>query len=303
MQRYLILTVFFLAESLLAECRRADAAIKVKAPITFPSDPILVGAGDIAHCGQEGAEESSAMATAMLLESIPGTVFTAGDNVYPDGSEADFQNCYEPTWGRFKARTFPSLGNNDIELGNAGPYFAYFGENAGPADKGYYSFDLGAWHIVVLNSTIDAAAGSEQEQWLRADLASSAFMCTLAIWHHPLFSSGRRAFNAKVHDFWIALYDHRADVVVNGHGHHYERFAPQNPVGRYDAARGILEFVVGTGGAKLARFRRFLINSQVRNNTTHGVLMLTLHPTSYDWEFIPIDGGTFSDKGSSQCVA
>lgn len=267
-----------------------------EAVLAQTGDPVFVGAGDIASCGHNRDES-----TAQLLDNIPGTVFTTGDNAYPDGTLAQFNDCYGPTWGRHKDRTRPSPGNHDYHVNGAAGYFDYFGAAAGDRSKGYYSYNLGAWHIVSLNSEISQGAGSAQEQWLRADLAANPKVCTLAYWHKPRFSSGRHGNNAGSQALWQALYDYGADVVLNGHDHLYERFAPQNPNGQADA-RGIREFVVGTGGAGLYPFETIQPNSQVRNNTTHGVLKLTLHSTSYDWQFIPIAGQTFTDSGSANCV-
>ena len=260
-------------------------------------DPVFVGAGDIANCSHNNDE-----ATAKLLDNITGTVFTLGDNAYPDGTLAQFNDCYGPTWGRHKSRTKPVPGNHDYHTAGAAGYFDYFGAAAGGRSKGYYSYNLGAWHIIALNSEITQSAGSAQEQWLRADLAANPKTCTLAYWHKPRFSSGKHGNIPASQPLWQALYDYGADVVLNGHDHLYERFAPQNPSGQADATRGIREFVVGTGGAGLYTFPTIQPNSQVRNNTTHGVLKLTLHSTSYDWQFIPIAGKNFTDSGSANCV-
>jgi calcineurin-like phosphoesterase family protein len=259
------------------------------------SDPVFVGAGDIASCGRRTDE-----ATAILLDSIPGTVFTLGDNVYQDGTLAEFNDCY--AWARHKSRTRPVPGNHDYHTPGAAGYFDYFGAAAGDRSKGYYSYDLGAWHIIAMNSEIDQMAGSAQEQWLRTDLASHSNVCTLAYWHAPRFSSGQHGNNTDLQALWQALYEYRADVVLNGHDHSYERFAPQNPDGQADAS-GIREFVVGTGGIGLYLFQTIEPNSQVRNDTTHGVLKLTLHATSYDWQFVPIAGETFTDSGTANCVS
>jgi len=202
------------------------------------------------------------------------------------------------------------VGNHDYHTVGASGYYTYFGAAASPLDtnctsdcKGYYSYNLGAWHIIALNSEIDHAAGSVQEQWLRADLAGNQNMCTLAYWHKPRFSSGTsHGNNSSFQPFWQALYDYGADVVLNGHDHEYERFAPQSPTGQADPTRGIREFIVGTGGAGLYSFSTIQPNSEVRNNTTYGVLKLTLHATSYDWQFVPIAGQTFTDVGSGNCV-
>ncbi len=261
------------------------------------ADAVLVGAGDIASCSSTGDE-----ATANLLDSISGTVFTAGDNAYESGTASEFANCYDPTWGRHKARTRPAAGNHEYNTAGASGYYDYFGAAAGDPQQGYYSYDLGAWHIVVLNSNLNMATGSAQEQWLRSDLAAHPATCTAAIWHHPLFTSGQYAPGVKsTQPLWQALYDSNAEVVVVGHDHDYERFAPQTASGTYDATRGIREFVVGTGGKNLRSFTSVQPNSEVRDTSTSGVLKLTLHATSYDWEFVPVAGHTFTDQGSQAC--
>lgn len=268
-------------------------------PTPLPADdPVLVGAGDIAHCSRDGDE-----ATASLLDGIDGTVFTTGDNTYPDGASEDYRNCYEPSWGRYKSRTYPSPGNHDYHTQDAAGYFEYFGSNAGEPGKGYYSYDLGEWHIIALNSNIPVKAGSEQEQWLRADLAAHPVACTLAYWHHPRFSSGtKHGSDSSMQPLWQALYDYGADVILAGHEHNYERFGPQDPGGMVDSTRGIRQFVVGTGGDSHYSFGVPIANSEVRNEDTFGVLKLTLHPTSYSWEFIPEAGKTFTDTGNAPCV-
>ena len=261
-----------------------------------PPPAVLVGAGDIASCRYDADE-----ATAKLLDSIPGTVFTAGDNVYSNGSPERFRDCYAPTWGRHRARTRPSPGNHDYDWPKGAGYYAYFGAQAGDSGKGYYSYDLGGWHIISLNSNVLMVAGSPQEQWLRADLAAHPAKCTLAYWHHPRFSSGEHGNSRAPEPLWNALYTANADVVINGHDHTYERFAPQTPRGVRDTVRGIREFVVGMGGAGFYEFPIVRANSQVRHNKTHGVIKLTLHPDRYDWEFVPVAGSTFRDSGSGKC--
>ena len=256
---------------------------------------VLVGAGDIAN-GGSGAEE-----TARLLDGIPGTVFNAGDNAYPDGSATDYATNYEPTWGRHKARTRPSPGNHEYHSTDAAPYYAYFGANAGPAGRGYYSYDLGDWHIISLNSNIDMNAGSAQEQWLRADLAANAKDCILAYWHHPRFSSGTHGSSTAPQPLWQALYEAGAEIVVVGHDHNYQRFAPQTASGQADPDRGIREFVAGTGGAGLYRFSTPIANTEAYSIDTHGVLKLTLGPGRYWWEFVPVAGRTYTDAGSGVC--
>lgn len=266
------------------------------------NDPVLVGAGDIASCSSTGDE-----ATANLLDGIAGTVVNLGDNAYDNGTAAEYTNCYGPTWGRHLARTKPSAGNHEYNTLNATGYYGYFGTAAGDPSKGYYSYDLGAWHVIVLNSnssctTISCAAGSAQDTWLRADLAAHANVCTLAYWHHPRFNSGAsHGNNTAVAPFWDALYQYGADVILNGHEHVYERFAPQTPAAVADPAAGIRQFTVGTGGRSHYTFGTIQPNSEVRNGTTYGVLKLTLHATSYDWQFVPVAGGTFSDSGTGSC--
>ena len=257
----------------------------------------LVGAGDIAGCnGRQGD------ATAKLLDGIAGTVFTAGDNVYLHGSALEFVECYSMSWGRHRARTRPAPGNHDYDSLQARPYFDYFGANAGPAGLGYYSYTLGSWHIISLNSNKNAKSwGAPQEGWLRQDLASNRSNCTLAYWHHPFFSSGQKYGNVThTAGLFRILYEHGVAALLSGHEHFYERFAPQDPDGHADA-KGIRQFVIGTGGAPLYKFGAIKPNSEARSNTTHGVLKLTLNSTSYSWEFIPVAGRTFSDRGTTSC--
>jgi hypothetical protein len=263
-------------------------------------DPVLVGAGDIASCDLDGDEQ-----TARLLDGIAGTVFTAGDNAYEDGSTSQFAECYAPTWGRHKDRTRPAAGNHDHVTRGAAGYTAYFGTAAtNPDGKTWYSYELGTWHVVVLDSNCRAVGGceasSEQGRWLAADLAASTASCTLAIWHHPRFTSGEHGNDPIVAPFWQALYAAGADVIVNGHDHDYERFAPQNPDGLEDRARGIREFVVGTGGAALRGFSRSVANSELRVAFYYGVIQFTLRDGSYDWAWQPTTG-PISDSGSQRC--
>jgi hypothetical protein len=266
------------------------------------SDPVLVGAGDIGSCRSFGDE-----ATAGLLAGIDGTVATFGDNAYPRGTDADFAECYNPSWGLFKARTLPSPGNHEYETAGASGYFDYFGAAAGDPNKGYYSYDLGSWHVVVLNSNCSfvvgggCAAGSDQEQWLKADLAAHSNVCTLAYWHHPRFSSGIHGDESSVAPFWDDLYQAGAEVVLNGHDHSYDRFAPLNPSGQTDPAQGIRQFTVGTGGAELTEFKSINPTSEVQIAGMNGVLQMTLHSDGYDWKFITAPNGTEADTGSASC--
>jgi acid phosphatase type 7 len=261
----------------------------------IPPDAVLVGAGDVAMCGVPEVEM-----TAKLLESIPGTVMALGDLAYPAGSAHDFATCYEPTWGRVKERTRPAPGNHDYETQQGAPYYAYFGENAGPSGLGYYSYRAGAWLVLSLNSNIPAAADSPQAAWVRATLASNPTSCTLAYWHHPLFSSGPNGDNAVMRDIWSILQQAGADVVISAHDHLYERFAPQDVSGRADPRQGLREFVVGTGGAHLYSPKAIRPNSEVISST-FGVLKLTLKPKSYEWQFVAIPGKPFTDFGTAEC--
>jgi hypothetical protein len=269
-------------------------------PATPAAPATLVAAGDVASCDSSGDE-----ATARLVDRIPGAVAALGDTAYPDGSTSDFDRCYAPSWGRFKDRTRPAPGNHEYQTRGAAGYFRYFGAAAGDPRRGYYSYDLGSWHIVVLNSNCWVAGcgrGSGQERWLRADLRASPRRCTLAYWHHPLFTSGaNHGPETTVRPLFQALYDHGAEVVLAGHNHNYERFAPQDPAGHSDPARGIRSFVVGTGGASHYQFGAVAANSEVRSADTFGVLRLTLGDGRYDWRFVPVAGRSFTDRGSGTC--
>jgi len=277
-----------------SEGRSGASAVTVTAS---GGSQVLLAAGDIASCSSSGDA-----ATATLLDGLAGTVVTLGDNAYPDGTAADFANCYAPTWGRHKARTRPSPGNHDYHTSGATGYYNYFGTSAGPSGRGYYSYDLGDWHIVSLNSNVSMSAGSAQEQWLRADLAANTRRCTLAYWHHPRFSSGTAHGNfSGAQPIWQALYDFDADVALAGHEHNYERFAPQTPTGTADPTGGIREFVVGTGGVGHYSGHSAIPNSEVFDGSTFGVLKLTLSATSYTWQFIPVAGQSFTDRGSGTC--
>jgi hypothetical protein len=256
----------------------------------------LIAVGDVASCTSQGDE-----ATAALLDGIQGTIILAGDIAYESGTTSEFANCYDPSWGRHRTRTRPAPGNHEYETPGAAPYYAYFGANAGAPGLGYYSFDLGAWHIVSLNSSVSVSASSPQEQWLRTDLAASNARCTLAFWHHPLFSSGLHGNHPFMLDLMRALYDLNADVVIAGHDHDYERFGPQTPDGVADAARGIREFVVGTGGHSIRPILSARPNSERRYASGYGVLRLTLNAENYTWEFVPVTAGVNVDSGSGTC--
>jgi hypothetical protein len=281
---------------LLALCGFAVGAEEPQAQ-TAPVITVLA-AGDIAECGSPGAAR-----TAKLIENREGTVLAAGDLAYPNGSLANFNKCYEPTWGRFKARTLPAPGNHEYQTRGAAGYFSYFGKQAGENGKGYYSVDLPGWHIVAINSSIDTGADSEQVAWLRKDLAENKAPCTLAFWHHPRYSSGPHGDNPHMAPVWETLAQHHVSIVISGHDHSYERLAPLDASGQEDKQHGIRSFVVGTGGARLYNFNAQRPHSEVWNGTTWGILELKLSPGSYTWEFIPVEGGNFHDSGESRCAA
>lgn len=254
-------------------------------------ETVLVGAGDIATCDREEDE-----LTAQLLDTIPGTVFTVGDNAYKDGTSTEYANCYDPSWGRHKSRTRPAPGNHEYNTAGAAGYFQYF-DNI----PSYYAYDLEAWRIYVLNSEIDVSAASAQVAWLQADLAANPRQCVLAYWHRPRWSSGaKHGDHPEMQTLWQIFYDAGAEVVINGHEHNYERFVEMDGLGS-PVSPGLREFVVGTGGAGLYDFGTPLVTSEVRDNSTFGVLKLTLHETGYDWEFIPVIGSMFTDSGSGSC--
>jgi hypothetical protein len=295
-KHFLLVVQLILAPLVFAQPRPNSIAIT-----DTVKEVVLIGAGDIADCSNLAGAE----ATAKLLEANPGTVMALGDLAYPEGTAENFK-CYDKTWGRVKDRTRPAVGNHEFHSIGATYYFQYFGVAAGDPKTGYYSYDLGSWHIVVLNSECKeiggCEAGSPEEKWLRADLAAHPAGCTLAYFHKPRFSSGLNHGNdPEVGAFWQALYDYNAELILNGHDHDYERFAPQDPNGNADPKRGIREFVVGTGGKNHREFGVQKSNSEVRNNDTFGVLKLTLKATGYDWKFIPEAGKTFTDSGSGSC--
>jgi acid phosphatase type 7 len=259
----------------------------------------FVGAGDIASCSGTGDSR-----TAALIANIPGTVFTTGDNVYPNGAMANYTKCYEPTWGAFKARTRPVPGNHDYENYPGAPnYFAYFGGNAGRKNRGYYRYDLNGWRIYALNSecAVSTSCFKNQYAWLRTDLIDHPHECVIALWHRPRWSTGPHGNSTRMASVVQLLYDHGAEIVLNGHDHMYERYVPLSPGGTPDALNGIREFVVGTGGASLYGFKTTDPNVAVRDDSTHGVLKLTLSAGTYSWQFVPTTSGGFSDSGTDTC--
>jgi len=266
---------------------------------------VLLAAGDIAECPTSGDE-----ATAEIVERFPdATVAALGDNAYPVGSVRDYRDCFDPSWGRFRDRIRPATGNHEFSTKDAGGYYQYFGDAGGPFDRYHYSYDLGAWHVVVLNTDCWRVGGCEldspQIEWLRDDLARNPRRCTLAYMHRPPFSSGRYGEpkdTTRVRPLWQTLYEENVDVLLAAHEHSYERFAPMNTRGEPDDERGVRLFVVGTGGGNLREFAFGpLPTTEVRNAQTWGVLKLTLHSDGYEWEFLPVEGETFTDSGSGSC--
>ncbi len=293
-------TLLVLASMALALLLACMAAILTSVPSLAQTATVtLVGAGDIASC-----DYTADSATARLVGRIPGTVFTLGDNVYPDGTIKQFRECYEPTWGKYKKRTKPSVGNHEYRTPDASGYFNYFGARAGAPSKGYYSYRRGGWHIVVLNSNCSKVGGcgrrSPQGRWLRRDLANHQARCTLAYFHHPLYSTGDNTATPQVKPFWKILYDRGADVILAGHAHRYERFAPITPDG-VPSTNGIRQFIVGTGGAPGGvQYGADDPNMQVKKTDTPGVLKLNLRAGSYRWKFVSVNN-TFADRGNNQC--
>ncbi len=267
-----------------------------------PTPAVLAGAGDISICGQEGDDQTAAL----LKTAMPDAVFTAGDNTNGSGTFEEYITCFDASWGYFRHMIRPAPGNHDYYTEkNAQSYFQYFGEAAGEPGKGYYSWDLGDWHLIALNSNclnIDGCGpDSPQVQWLREDLQANRDRCVLAYWHHPRWTSGLAGNSFWLQAFWDALYEYGAEIVVSGHDHNYERFAPAGPAGQPDPERGIRQFVVGTGGASQRGFAEPLPFSEVRNSGDFGILLFRLYPDRYEWEFIPVEGGDFRDSGSGQC--
>ena len=294
----------------------AAAVVPLSASQAMAQDPVIAAAGDIAcdpadpgyNGGNGTADRCQQKATSdLLVAGGLSAVLMLGDMQYDSPTAANLAAVYNPTWGRVKSITRPVIGNHE---GPGEGYFNYFngvGVDDGPAGRrgrGYYSFDLGGWHLVALNSNctrVSCGAGSIQEQWLRADLAAHPTMCTLAFWHSPRYSSGHDGSHVTLHPFWKALSDAGAEVVLTAHSHHYERFAPLDANGRRTTSGGMRQFIVGTGGAFFTGVGSRLGTSEVAQNNTFGVLKLTLHPTSYDWQFVSIAGGSFTDSGSGGC--
>jgi hypothetical protein len=295
---------FGAAALLLAACQTApiDPNPPPPPPPPPPEDAVLLLAGDIGYCTRLVDE-----ATANLLDDLDGTIIAVGDMLQEHGAGHSYESCYGPSWGRHLDRTLVAMGNHEYQPdSDPTAAFDYFGDRAGPRGLGYYSLDIGAWHVIVLNSNDDfvsTAPGSPQEQWLRDDLAAHAdTQCVLAVWHHARFyTGGPGRVNPTMRPLWQALYEAGADVVVNGHFHHYERYGPQDPDANADPDRGIVLFTVGTGGGGRDGRGAPSPNVQARGQPNGGVLRLTLQADGYRWEFLPAAGETFTDSGSASC--
>jgi acid phosphatase type 7 len=266
------------------------------------TDSVILAAGDIAKCTSLGDTQ-----TAAIIQKISGTVLPLGDNAYDSGLPSEYATCYDPTWGAFKTRSKPVPGNHDYITAGAAGYFGYFGAAAGDPTQGYYSYNLGSWHILAINSNCVQVGGcntnSPQETWVRADLAASKAKCVLAYWHHAFYTSGTEGSGRALQmaAIWNDLYTAGADVVLSGHQHNYERFAPQDAAQNLDTARGVVQFVVGTGGGNFTPLTSPLQpNSLTSLQNTYGVLQLTLHASSYSWKFIPVSG-SYTDSGTANC--
>ena len=290
----------------------------VALPVPLSADGVLVAAGDIAcdpgssaFAGGAGtASWCRARDTLAVVQGIdPDVVLPLGDEQYDDGSLAKFRRSYDLSWGKVRARSRPAPGNHEYGVPKAEGYFRYFGSLAGTAGRGWYSYDLAGWHLVALNSNCDRVGcrvGSPQYRWLAADLRANPAACTLAYFHHPRFSSGPHGDDpeaAWTRDLWRLMYAQGIDVILNGHDHIYERFAPQDDKGKLDAEHGIREFIAGTGGGGVYKIGKIAPNSEVHDNSAYGVLKLTLAPGRYSWEFVPIPGARFRDEGAGSCVA
>ena len=255
---------------------------------------IVLGVGDIGMCNRPGVAE-----TARLVAGLEGLLLLAGDIAYFQGSAANFRDCFNPEWGRFRDRWYATPGNHEYESAGAGPYFDYFGDAAGHDRTGYYATTVGDWLVLMLNSNIPAGRGSAQWEFARQQLDRQRTPCTMAVWHHPLFSSGPNGGNAHMRDMWSLLEAARAEVVLNGHDHLYERFGRQQADGTADPANGVRQFTAGTGGADLYNFVRAAPNSEARI-MQYGVVRFTLRPALFEWAFLGVDGSV-SDSGLDTC--
>jgi len=276
---------------LLVTVPRLGPAPPIPLPSVEPAATILLAVGDIGSC--DGVHDE---AVADLAAHLPGTIALLGDIAYPDGSAADFANCFDPAWGPLRDRVRPAPGNHEYQTTDASGYFSYFAAVAGTPGEGWYSYDLGAWHVVVLNSNcefVGCEEGSPQHAWLVADLLAHPVACTLAYWHHPRVSSGRHGDDPRTDALWRALATAGADLLLAGHDHDYERIAP------IDTMRS---FVVGTGGRSLYELERSPgARTELRVNDSYGLLMLTLRDADFSWRFVPAAGSTLLDAGSADC--
>ncbi|MBC7501642.1 MAG: metallophosphoesterase [Herminiimonas sp.] len=291
----------------------ADPALHgatISRPLQDAAEVTLFAAGDIAQCGKAPVSTSGAARTAAMVEkgiaaSPDAVVLALGDTTYPSGLPAEFTDCYGPTWGRFKDRTLPAPGNHEYRTPGAAGYFDYFGALAGPDQRGYYSRTVGMWHVVSLNSNLRSPASEAQVAWLREDLAqlrrSDPKACVLAFWHHPFYSSGGHGNNMHMRGVWQTLLDARADVVLSGHDHDYERFGPQDANANIDTRAGLRQFVVGNGGAELSPYGPTKPHSAAQDNSSHGVIRMVLKPDGYEWAFMSVDGGAPRDVGHAAC--
>jgi hypothetical protein len=270
-------------------------------PEIGPDDDTILAVGDIAVCGTQDDER-----TGQLAADLPGTILGLGDLAYEAGTEAEFERCFDSGWGAVKDRIRPVPGNHEFETAGAGPYYEYFGDAAGTPGLGWYSFEIGAWHVIALNSNCLTAPNlcsddSAQGDWLEADLAQHPTTCTLAFMHHPRWSSGEHGNDAQLGEFWTMLYEGGVDVVITGHDHNYERLAPMDANGAADPARGIRTFIVGTGGRSLDPFVEVLPTSEARNNVSYGLLQMALYDDGYAWLFHPTDPDGYRDGGTDHC--
>jgi hypothetical protein len=269
-------------------------------PTEIPPMVYLTGAGDISICGLETDDQ-----TADLLADQPGYIFTLGDNQNDEAEPDRFSRCFDASWGKYKDRMIPTIGNHEYFTTDAAGYFDYFGDLAGERGKGYYSMDVGAWHVVVINSRCDVEGwcdyGSEMMQWLEEDLENDAHLCTIALWHIPRFSSGSHGDNESIDPIWQTVVSHNVDLVLNGHEHQYERFKPMNQQGEIDLANGTRLFIVGTGGVDLRPQNVEKNESEVFDASVHGVLQLALEYGTYTWKFLPVTQDGFSDSGRGYC--
>jgi hypothetical protein len=273
---------------------------------------VMIGAGDIASCTSEGDEFTAALVDSVLkadsAAGVADAVFSLGDNAYPDGSDRDFALCFTPSWGdtakRIIKRIYPAPGNHEHSIFGAAPYYEYFGKRAGEPRKGFYSYNFGEWHVIVLNSEIVVNSvftpeeRKAQEDWLNDDLKFNTRKCTLAYWHNPRFSSGWHGSDRLLAGLWTQLYNSDVDLILNGHDHDYERFKPMTPAGLADSTRGIVEIVVGTGGGELRGMRNTVVpNSAVRVQGHFGVLKLTLGKEEWRSAFLSVNGRVYDPSG------